>query len=401
MELDLLKIINDDSYREDFLNTELNNNVNYVEASNNLYDIDEDYEWEPPRCTLIPKTDGGKREIFIYSYQDRLAQKMLASELAKEFDSQLPKCTYAYRKGISRLHAVSSLLRKTNNHYSCKIDIKNYFRAVEYIHINNCTQSLDISQGTKQVILNLYKNNSYLFKDKLVTDECIGLAAGSPLSAFFANHLIKDIDIILEKRCKGYARYCDDMIIMEPSKEELEASIDILTKELSKYGLEVKETKTEYYEPGDKIEFLGLEIENDIIDISKKMFSRRKRRVKSICKKYRKLISLKEVTRDEGLQLAINAIVKDLYKQNPYKPGQEYTTLTTMFSNINTLKTIRELDFYIINTLQWVYTGKHNKMNPMYIPKERLFQMGYISLTELFTDYKVERDIYTYKVSTI
>ena len=400
MGADILKRINEGTYIEDFIRDLAKEDERYIDIIDNIDYIDGSYEWKIPTCRALPKNDGGFREIFVYQLEDRVAQKMLNYELSELFDTLLPKCTYAYRKGVNRLHAVRDILSETANNYSCKIDIKNYFRAVPYEVIEKSIDSLDIDSETRLIIKNHFKIRSYILNNEVITDQNLGLTAGSPLGAFFANYLLVELDKVMENSCMKYARYCDDMLLVSESKESLEENIKLLKYELSKYGLEVKDAKTVYFNPGDNINFLGLKIEKGKIDISIDSFVRNKKKIKKICKKYRTMISKNVISKEEGLVGAINAIAKYYYKENIYDEKQ-YKPLSNILSVVNTIDTVRELDFYTINNLRWVYTGKHNSMNAVKVPMEELYRLGYIHFSELYMDYKNEREIYKYKVRTL
>ena len=273
----------------------------------------------------------------------------------------------------------------------------NYFRAVPFKVIEKCIYGLDITLESKILLKNHFKVSSYYKDDKIIENQNLGLTAGSALGAFFANYLLKDLDKLMEKQCVRYARYCDDMIMMARSKEELEECIETLEYELKKYGLKIKAEKTKYFNPGDNINFLGLRIVNGKIDISIDSFVRNKKKIKKICKDVRSKVSKREITGQEGLIMAINRIAKYYFKENIYEDRQ-FKPLSNILSVINTIDTVRELDFYTINLLRWIYTGKHNGANPIKVPMELLYELGYIHFTELYMDYKNEREIYTYKV---
>ena len=168
MGVDILKRINEGTYIEDFIRELAKEDERYIDIIDNIDYLDSSYEWKIPTCRALPKNDGGFREIFIYTLEDRVVQKMLNYELSELFDTLLPKCIYAYRKGVNRLHAVRDILSETANNYSCKIDIKNYFRAVPYEVIEKSINSLDIDEETKFIIKNHFKVSSYVLNNEVI-----------------------------------------------------------------------------------------------------------------------------------------------------------------------------------------------------------------------------------------
>ena len=402
-EVNVIELVNNDSFIRLFI-SELpkNDREKYLDVYySNMPSINEEYEWGTPTCHHLPKPKGGEREIFVYPIEDRLIQKLLNWILSVKFDMNIHKSVFSYRQGISRLHAAKYILLEARGSYSAKVDISDYFRQVPKDIIYKCIDNLEIDDNSKILMKSHFNVNSYW---DIRTGELIysnmGLTAGSALGAFFANLVLSEVDNVMTGKCKKYARYCDDMLIVGNSQDNVDELITLLKEELGKLGLTIKDKKTMYFNPNDTINFLGLDITNGKIDISKESFENIKKGIKKICKRYRKAISYGEVTPEAGLIMAVNRFNKIYIEENPYKED-DYKPLSTVLQVVNCVDTVRLIDFYLVDRLQWVYTGVNNKANVRKMPREKLTNYGYINLNVLYMDYKASNQIYKFKAQRL
>lgn len=80
-----------------------------------------------------------------------------------------------------------------------------------------------------------------------------------------------------------YSAYSDDILMYDSSKERLNSAINNKAN-LQLLGLEIKDKKTEFFNPGDDLTYLGLKTDWKEIDISKKRFNKVKKMIKTECK---------------------------------------------------------------------------------------------------------------------
>ena len=95
------------------------------------------------------------------------------------------------------------------------------------------------SGGIKKSIEKLMLNDTVLWKGQEI-QEWKALIPGCALGSFFANYTLKECDDYFENKNSVYARYSDDIIVLEDSKEELQKAVEAYTKRDRRYGL-VKE----------------------------------------------------------------------------------------------------------------------------------------------------------------
>lgn len=247
-------------------------------------------------------------------------------------------------------------------------------------------------------------------------NEFKSLTAGSSFSGFLANCLLYDLDEHISK-IEGikYARYSDDILIAHESKSVL---IDILAEMremLAEYGLEINNKKVSWFEKDDIVTFLGIkafdnnrtsiqskqstdETSKIVYDLGDETVSRFKKFIKDAAKKTRRKLECRKVKPSvHDLEIACIKLFK-LYNQIMYKcyieDKRKFGWAFYAFRCINTIETLRLLDFYIKDTVRYVYSGKHNKYNIIRVPDEKLKEFGYVSLVDMLTVFKTDFDLY-------
>ena len=116
--------------------------------------------------------------------------------------------------------------------------------------------------GIKKSLEKLLKTNLCEFHDETI-QEYKGVIPGTPIASFFANYCLRECDEYFDNKNSIYARYSDDIIVIEDSQEKVAEDIKILHKYLENYGLEINPDKYQYFSPGDDITFLGIKLQAD------------------------------------------------------------------------------------------------------------------------------------------
>lgn len=249
------------------------------------------------------------------------------------------------------------------------------------------------SDGLKLTMEQLLLTDKVYYNESLI-DEYKALIPGCALGSFFANYTLKECDQYFDDNNILYARYSDDLIILADNEEELYKHIEVVKNYLSLYGLEINEDKYKWFKPSDEVEFLGLKITNDEqIDISDNGKRKIKKQIHRWCKKGRIEIEKNHTTFEEQARRILSRI--------NYKNFKCYIDHDNTFGwchyayrYITTISSLRELDFYIKDTLRAMKTGKHNKANIKAVSDEELKELGWVSLVELYNIYKFDFDYY-------
>ena len=230
-----------------------------------------------------------KREIQALSYYDRIMQHTLCDNYLYElitskliYDNaacQKGKGTDFSRKRLSRF--LSEYYKKFGRKgYILKADVRRYFPSIDHdILKSKLSKIVDDAD-----ILNLL----YIIIDSYNFEENIGIPMGNQTSQLFALYYLDEIDRLCKEklRFKYYVRYMDDIVIIHPSKEFLQNSLNIMNYILeNKLELEFN-NKTQIFPIKNGVDFLGFHFyltENG--KVIKKLRSSSKKRYKKKMKK--------------------------------------------------------------------------------------------------------------------
>lgn len=360
---------------------------------------DGSYEWQIPRKVLIKKHGQSKhRVVYIYSIVDRLVLGMLYQVFSAYFNKLVqPRC-YSYKKGLSTGNAIKAIKNELNqeNTYGVKVDIHAYFNSISKNRVSEMIDELFINEehkGIKKSIENLLKTDLCEYHGKIVR-EYKGVIPGTPIASFFANYCLAECDKYFDTSGAIYARYSDDIIIIEDNRESIDIDIGMLSRYLDNYGLQINPDKYKYFSPGDDITFLGIKLQADgTIDMSDHAKQKIKKQIHRWTKKGRKEIEMKG---KDFMTLATQINRRFNYKNFKcyIEKEAQFGWCHYMFGHINTDKSLKELDIYVKDCLRAMKTGKHNKANYRALSEEDFINMGWISLVQLYHLYKKDFDYY-------
>ena len=370
-----------------------------------FYEDLESYEWSPPRRVQIPKPRSTKtRDIFIFKDKDSFLQKVITEILTTQFKDKIHEDVFSYTKGLRTFDGakhIQKALRKKNL-FGVKVDISNYFMNVSISSIYKAIDELIADEPGRDLLKKLFSLNKFFDNEGEIHHECLGIMPGCAISSFFANYLLADIDEYLHDNAFVYARYSDDLIFFTEDNN-LNVLFDKTKEYLAKKGLKINPKKVSYFQENQPIDFLGLKITKNEIDINSDMFNNLKGLIKRICKKHRKRaeLSYQQHSRDV-VRNAIKVINRLLYKSCLSKSNAHKSNrLVYIFANITSIKTLRLLDFYICDSLRYVYTGKHNKGNCKYLSTKDLEELGFYSTVQAFNLFKISKDVFLAKVYSL
>ena len=354
-----------------------------------------EYKWSTPKKTEIAKSESKKKRIvYIYTIKDRYILGVLYRAVSEYYKDRINNRCFSYKKGVCTNDAIKYLRdNRTNNlKYGVKMDIHSYFNSVNREKVQNMINEL-FTDGIKETIENLMINNTVEYKGKLI-EEWKSLIPGCAFGSFFANYCLRQCDEYFEKENKIYARYSDDIIILEETREELEKDIEIVKEFLEDYGLEMNPDKYTWFEPGDSVQYLGLKIDDSgKIDISDHAKFKIKKQIHRWCRKGRM-----EIERDnKSFNTVAKKIIRQINNKNMFciiNNMETFGWCHYAFRYIKTTDSLNEIDMYLKDTLRAMKTGKHNKANFKAISEEDFKELGYLSLVEMYRLYKKDFDYY-------
>ncbi len=342
-----------------------------------------DYEIQPPRSQLIPKDNGGMREIFILNDLDRAVMSVINEVYYSRYSARIHERCISYQKGLSvpnTLHRIRKLL--PCNGY--KVDLSKYFDSVPHAVINRILASMDTGSPLDQVLWKFY-NDDRVEKDGILVPHFKSLAQGCSFSSLLANLCLASIDEEVGNLCKVYLRYSDDILMLGECADE---ALALLQERLSSIGLSLNPKKVERISEKPFV-FLGGIVCKDWVRMAEKSKKKAKTNVRSITRKYGKA----------GSRKAQRNVVKQL-NRFLYGSSSNKHCFMEYFSFLCTDDVdMIWFDQYVRAEIKAAYTGKHNHTtNEHKTSNDLIREMGYLSPVHMYHLYKWQPQVFRAKL---
>lgn len=339
----------------------------------------------PCMVQINKKSVNKKRTVFVFAKRERYVLKHLAF-LLRKYDYLFSENLYSFRQRISVKDATAFLVKSTaqKRMYSYKVDIHNYFNSVNADDVvSMLREKIKDDQRLIDFLAGILNEPFANHKGELVRVKK-GIMAGVPFSGFLANMYLSQLDKWFYERKILYARYSDDIIVFAHTQEEIREYEGKIKEVLRGAGLEVNERKEFHTVPNEQWEFLGFQICGDIIDVSPASVDKLKAKIR---RKAHALVRWREKNNYDP-RFAVRALIKRFNKKFfDNDSTHELTWCKWYFPTINTPKSLHIIDKYMVESLRYVYTGKHTKAN-YNLRYAQLKELGYVSLVNLYYKYK-------------
>jgi RNA-directed DNA polymerase len=245
------------------------------------------YRPRPKRPFIVfePK----QRKIYESHFRDRVVHHAICFLLNPSFERRsLPK-SYACRKGYGNLKALDQLrkaIQRFNDRgeqaWVLKIDIKKYFDSIPHPKLLKLIQR-DCNDPLTMWMVQRVVDSYHAKPDR-------GLPIGNLTSQVFANLYLNELDwlVVQKNGFKNLFRFMDDLVILDASKERLEA----LLKKIHDYchtelGLTVHPDKIRLVPAHKSFEFLGFKITGTRRTLKPANVARIKKRLRKFSKALR------------------------------------------------------------------------------------------------------------------
>lgn len=338
----------------------------------------EEYPSRLPEKKIINK-EGSQKKRVVYSFEGKegIFLKFIAFQLFCYDDFFADNC-YAFRRNYSVRDAVCRLRRVPDlqNLYCLKVDISNYFNSID---VEILLSKLSFIRDTDLPLYQLFERilrEERVYENGNLICEKHGAMAGTPLSPFFANVYLTEVDKSFAEEGVLYFRYSDDILLFAPGMEELTERKERLYEMIGKLGLSVNPDKVQICVPGEPWEFLGFTYRNGEIDLSENTIRKIKAKMK------RKANALRRWQRKKGLdgeKAAIGFIRAMNRKFYGKESADEFTWSRWFFPNLTVDTGLRVVDAYMQQSIRYAATGRHSKGNYR-IRYETLKKWGYRNL---------------------
>ena len=367
-----------------------------------------------PRRAVISKLSSQKKRIvYIYPESENTVLKLLTYLLLRKYDGLFSDGLYSFRPKVTAKDAVRRLRRipGIERMWSYKVDISNYFNSVpveRFLPILEDALADDpelcvflsgllleprvLEWAGKAQDLDEEDPGETVPENYRIVVEQKGIMAGTPLSAFYANLYLKDMDRYFEDAGVLYARYSDDIIVFADSEAEVRMRAEEIKRFLAEKGLGVNPKKEELRAPEEGWTFLGLSQNNGVTDIAPATIIKLKGKMR---RKARALARWRDRGGHSGEQAAaafiriFNRKLLGISEKKEESEGDDHelTWSRWFFPLINTVESLQLIDSYAQDQLRFLISGSRSKgrFNVRY---EDLKALGYRSLVHEYYSFE-------------
>lgn len=347
-----------------------------------------------PAKKLVNKMETGKkRVVYSFSETENMLLKLL-SFLLYRYDGCFSDNLYSFRKNFGVMRAVHDL---TKNHrvdlmYGYKLDISNYFNSIDTDILS--AQILELMPEDRELarfLCDLLQADHAYFEGKLI-EEKRGAMAGIPISPFFANLYLRELDEtfsrLRESRGILYARYSDDIILFAETEESRSECIRLLHRILEKRKLSVNREKEAFYGPKERWDFLGISYKEGKTDLSRatvlKMEGKIRRKARALYRWSKK----KGADAKKAQKVLIRVFNERFFE---CRDSHELCWSRWFFPLLTETEGLNRVDLYLQQYIRYLGTGRFSKVN--YRTDYRsMKELGYKCLVHEFYRWKESKE---------
>ena len=342
----------------------------------------------PEKKEINKKGTGKKRTVYCFD-RDMTMMLKLIGYLLYRYDSRIdPRC-YSFRRSLSAKNAVRDIvsIKGISDMWFYKTDVHDYFNAIPPERLASVLDSIvDDDPALLAFLKGLILQNECRRGDEIITEKR-GAMAGVPLSSFFADIYLKELDAKFRDTGIEYFRYSDDIIIFAPTEDMMLGGKAIIESTLQRAGLEVNPEKESSGSPGEPWEFLGFRYENGQIRLSVVSLSKIKAKIRRKARSLYRWRKRKEVDFEKTAGKMIRIFNGKFYDDS----GENGFTWSRWFFPVITDPTdLREIDRYLIENIRYLRFGRHYKGNYK-VTYEDIKALGFRSLYSEYYRFREAR----------
>ena len=340
----------------------------------------------PERAVISKTSSQKKRVVYRYPHDENAVLKLLTWLLLRRYDGLFAGNLYSFRPGRAAKDAVLRLrkLPCAGESFTYKADISNYFNSVPVARLLTVLKEvLADDPRLFSFLRGLLTEPEVLDHGKPVA-EPKGIMAGTPLSAFYANLYLRELDEGFAAREIPYARYSDDIIVFAATEEAIQSHAAFIRTFLTEKGLTLNPEKEQFTSPGEGWTYLGFTCKDGETDLAPASLTKMKQKMRRKTRALERWRDRNGLEREKAAAAFLRVFNRKLF-ENP--ADNELTWAYWFFPVLTTDKSLREIDGYAQDCLRYLLTGTRTKAryNARY---EDLKSLGYRSLVHEYYAFR-------------
>lgn len=214
------------------------------------------YHPRPLTQVMIPKSDGGVRELRVPHVRDRIVERSLLEEVMAFVDPSLGPWSFAYRPGLGVRDAVQAVvaLREEGLEWVLRTDVDECFPSVPREFAKELLFCLLPDDSVQQLVVALLDRP---LRGRQGTVDVAGLAQGTSLAPLLMNLVLAEFDAQVAAEGHAMVRYADDIVICCGSRDEAVSALKRCQQILEGIGMGLGSDKTEIMSFQEGFAFLG------------------------------------------------------------------------------------------------------------------------------------------------
>ena len=314
-----------------------------------------------PRKSVISKLDTQKKRV-VYTYPDaeNMVLKLLTYLLLRKYDGLFSTGLYSFRPNKTAKDAVRQLTRTQHirEMYSYKADISNYFNSVPIERLLPMLKEVLSDDEELYAFLSRLLTEPRVIDGNKVIIEEKGIMAGTPLSAFYANLYLMELDRTFAEKYIPYGRYSDDVILFAETEEKCREYADFLRSFITERGLDINPKKESFCTPDEGWTFLGFSYKSGVIDIAPASVEKMKNKMRRKTRALQRWRQRNELSGEKAALAFIRIFNSKLFECSE---NSDLTWNKWFFSVINTDTSLRIIDNYAQDCVRYLVSGKRTK----------------------------------------
>lgn len=327
----------------------------------------------PRRAVISKLSTQKKRVVYIYPPAENTVLKLLTYLLLRKYDGLFSGNLYSFRPAHTAGDAVRRLKRlpQRSKMFAYKADISNYFNSVPISQFLPMLEAALADDPALYAFLRSLLERGEVIENGCVIADAHGIMAGTPLSAFYANLYLRELDRRFYVRHIPYARYSDDIIVLAETRAELNAYAAEIRGFLAERGLTVNPEKECITSPEEGFCFLGYSLCGDTVDIAPASVLKMKQKMRRKTRALRRWQHRNELEGEKAAAAFIRIFNSKLFDA---PEDNALSWCCWYFPVITTADSLRIIDRYAQECIRYLISGTRTKsrFNVRYADMKRL-----------------------------